>query len=73
MRLISKDAKLTVCIDGHKNSPLTLWNNLTASLLGVFNSDTVLNSPIKFSPDDKLVACGASDLTVKLWDTATGK
>ena len=70
---ISRDAKLTVCIDGHKNSSLTLWNTLTASLLGVFNNDTVLNSPVKLSPDGKLVACGTSDLTVKLWDMATGK
>jgi WD40 repeat protein len=55
--------------------PLKLWDVSSAGGRELFslNGHTSIVTAVAFSPDNRLLASGSVDASVKLWDTATGQ
>ncbi|KAG2052908.1 WD40 repeat-like protein [Suillus hirtellus] len=68
--VISRDGK--VIASGGKNGELIVWDGDTGEpLTGVIKSHTDWIPSLDFSPNDKILASGSHDETVRLWNTKT--
>ncbi|MBN2084009.1 MAG: PD40 domain-containing protein [Anaerolineales bacterium] len=74
---LSPDGNLLVTAGTFNNQPVTVWDAATGSPLRTLDEpgDAAVDigiSSMAFSPDSRVLATASADVTIKLWDVATG-
>ncbi|MHC4168032.1 MAG: SUMF1/EgtB/PvdO family nonheme iron enzyme [Planctomycetota bacterium] len=67
---LSSDSK-TIAVGG--NGEITIYDASTNKVVRTWKAHDGKVNAVAFSPDDKLLASGGSDKSVKLWNTEAGK
>jgi len=75
--VLSPDGKLLVSAGTFNNQPVTIWEAATGRQLRTLSEPDNTNvdigvSSMAFSPNSRVLATASADVTIKLWDVATG-